>query len=419
MAFFNNNHAVTSGYAAEPDTTNNIQKRGRHVRIFSAAGAVLFAAAFFALGALYASLFPFLSGSSTRVITSVLQTIKSHYFYYDTDTENSIITGAIKGIAAYLGDDYAYYYTKEEYESLQTQDSGTYIGIGIVIQEEQPGIFVIMNVYAETSAEKAGLLPDDIIIGINGVSSDGLSLANLTALVLCESGAENEITVKRTDEVLTFKVTASEVYTPYVHSKMLADAAGYIHISGFHGKVTEEVREALNSLSEQGMERLILDLRDNLGGGLSEVKEVADIFMPEGLVITSVKSRNGKETIYYTENEGLSLPIVILVNGSTASASELLAAAMHDNGLALLVGTKTYGKGIVQSFFELNGGENGALKFTTDAYYTPNGVCIQGEGITPDILVKPFENTVYTYVYELAAKDDAQLQAALELFGER
>ena len=384
--------------------------RGTYIKW--AAGVILFAAVFFACGFIFARLFPKKNDPFSQV-QEVIGTVRSHFFFYSEETDRKIAEGALKGVAAYLDDPYAHYYTAEEYASLQKTDSGNYVGLGIVLQMQEDDC-VITSVYENAPAALAGVMAQDILLSVNGTNTVDLELSEITPLFCCDEGAENVLVIRRGEEKLTLTVIAGEVYTPYVHARMLSGNIGYIHISGFHGKVVEETKEAVAALQEQGMDRLVLDLRDDPGGMLTDVRNVADIFLPADCVIATLRSRTDKEKVYKTRSEGLSLPVAMIVNGGSASASELLAGAMHDNGAAVLFGTKTYGKGIVQTYYELQRGEFGAFKMTTEAYYTPAGICIQDEGITPDHIVEMPGNISYSNIYELTPEEDPQLRAAVD-----
>lgn len=390
----------------------------RSVYVKWAAGVFLFAAVFFFCGFLFARLMPD-KKDPLGTAEEVLRDIRSDFYYYDEETDKAISDGALKGMAAYLDDPYSEYFTAEEYAELQQSDSGSYVGVGILIQREDDGTVRVASVYDDGPADKAGLMAEDVLISVNGTSTGDLSLDDITALFCCGEGEENTLVILRSGEMMTLTVIAGEVYVPYVHARMLSERIGYIHISGFHGKVTEEVKEALNELTELGMDRLILDVRDNLGGTLSDVCKIAGLFLPDDSLITTLRSRKDKERIYRTNTEGIFIPIAMLVNGSSASASELLAGALHDNGAAVLFGTKTYGKGIVQTYYELDEGRNGAFKMTTQAYFTPAGVCIQDEGITPDHTVEMPEDLFYEEIYELTLEEDPQLSEALRYLEER
>ena len=392
------------------DRANRLS-RGTYIR--KAAEIVLFAAAFFAIGFAYARAFP-KKDDALAPVRKVMETVRAEYYYYDENTERALTEGALKGIAAYLTDTYAAYYTEEEYAALMKGDSGQYTGLGITITLTEEGACLIESVFEGGPAYEAGLLAGDIITVVNGQSTAGLTLGEISGRILTDDGAENTLTVQRGEESLTFTVTAGEVYTPYVHYRMLNADTGYIHISGFHGKVTEEVETAVETLRAQGMDRLVLDVRDDPGGLLTDVCDIADIFLPADCVITTLKSRSGREKVYRTKTDGLGIPVAMLVNEDSASASELLAGALHDNGAAVLFGTGTYGKGIVQTYYELDRGANGAFKMTTDAYFTPGGVCIQDEGITPDHTVEMPEDVRYTEIWELDPASDPQLSAAID-----
>lgn len=388
----------------------------RRMNIKIAAEVILLAAVFFTVGFFWARIMPFKSDPLSGA-REVVRDIRDHYYYFDEETEEKISVGVLKGIAAYLDDDYSAYYTQEEYAALTANDSGNNAGIGIQIKIEE-GDCTVVSVFEDSPAQKAGLVSGDILKAVNGSLTEDLSLNEAVQLFRIEAGNENTIIILRDNEEMTFKVTAGEYYVPYVHARMLNDHIGYIHISGFHGKVTDETETALRTLTEEGMDALVLDVRDNPGGTLTDVRKIADAFLPKGSVITTLKTRLGTVKEYKTELDGLNIPVAMLVNGDSASASELLAGALHDNGAAILFGTKTYGKGIVQTYFELDGGEKGAFKMTTEAYYTPADICIQKEGITPDHWVDLPENISYDYIYELTLEEDPQLSEAIRYLEE-
>ena len=248
---------------------------------------------------------------------------------------------------------------------------------------------------------------------INGVSYEGLDLSAFLSNVVAEDGAENTIKVLREGQELTFKIVAREVHSPSVAYRMLNETIGYIRISTFHGTCVEETETALSALREQGMTALVLDLRDNLGGSLYDALDIADFFLPKDHVITSLRSRSDAEQKFYTKTDGMDIPTVLLVNGYSASASELVAGALKDYEAAYLIGTRTFGKGIVQSYFNIPQ-TNGMLKITTEAYYTPNGVCVHGEGIEPDEVVELPEDAQRYSISVLPFELDTQLQAAID-----
>ena len=345
---------------------------------------------------------------SVRQMTNI---IRDHSFYYETD-EQELIDGALKGLAGAMGDSYAVYYTKEEYADLTKQNDRTFIGIGILTQINENGDVEILEVYDNTPASEAGLKPGDFIRKINGTGYEGLSLTDFLANVHAEDGAVNTFEIQRGAETLPFEIVAREVHTPAVSSRMLTDTIGYIHLETFHGTCVEEMQTAIRELRNAGMQTLVFDLRDNLGGSLYDAIDIADIFLPRDYVITTLRSRDGDVVEYKTKKSGIDIRMVLLVNGYSASASELVAGAFKDYGAAYLIGTKTYGKGIVQSFFEIEE-TKGWIKLTTDAYYTPNGVCVQDHGIIPDEIVElPEEAQAYS-IDRIPFELDLQLQAAI------
>lgn len=347
-------------------------------------------------------------------IADAIELVEEEYYFYDEDTREEIITGALKGIASYLDDKYAVYYTEEEYAELMQEDSGNYVGMGVQVSQEESGEFVLVSVYPNTPAQEAGLLVGDRLISANGQSAEGVDLDTFLDYLGHEEGDVNTVVVERKGEQMSFTVTMRQVYRPFVEYKMLSGNVGYICITEFHGDADEEVEKALEELKEQGMEKLVLDLRDNPGGSLTTVCSMAELFLPEDSLITTIRSRNEREETYYTHKAGTDIPMAVLINGSSASASELLSGALKDHGRAKLFGTTTYGKGIVQTLYGVRGYYKGTIKFTTDAYYTPNDVCIHGEGVTPDVEVELGEDVVYYAIYDIPYEEDTQLQAAVE-----
>ncbi len=391
-------------YSPEP------RMRSRRISVWLCMLCAVLAAAF---AVLFTSLYYVRRFSELQPVSEAVELVKKNYYFFDDETRDSMVTGAIKGLAAYMGDDYAEYYTKAEYEELLNSNSGSFIGMGVLVSDRGDSTFVITEVYDNTPAREAGMLVGDQLISANGEPAAGKSLDEFLSFITHGEGDVNTVTVLRDGQELTFTVTMRQVYSPYVTSRMLDDSIGYLYISGFHGQVVREVKDALADLKDRGMEALVLDVRDDLGGSLSDVCDIADVFLPKNAVITTVRSRVNKEVVYRAHSDGVDMPIAMLVNGYSASASELLSGALKDNGVAELFGTVTYGKGIVQTFFDINFGRDGTIKFTTDAYYTPGEVCIQGTGITPDHLVELPEGLTYYNIPSIPYESDTQLQAAV------
>lgn len=369
---------------------------------------VSFAAAWFAAKAKYTAE----NGQLVESVRQIREIIHDNFYYYDED-ETKLTNAALKGIAAATGDLYAEYYTEEEYGELTKQNQRTFVGVGILTQINGDGAVEIIDVYEDTPASEAGLLPGDILLEINGAAFDEtMTLSDFLDNVRAEDGASNAFVIGRGEEKLSFDIVVREVHTPSVSYRMLTNTIGYIHVQTFHGTCVEETKNAMKALRESGMQTLVLDLRDNLGGSLYDALDIADIFLPKNYIVTTLRTRDGHVTEYKTHDAGIDIRMVLLVNGYSASASELVAGALKDHGAAYLIGTKTYGKGIVQSFYEIPE-TKGWIKITTDAYYTPSGVCVQDNGIMPDRIIELSEEAERYSIDYIPFELDTQLQAAI------
>lgn len=325
------------------------------------------------------------------------------YFLFDSDVDYN--TGMLKGYIEALDDPYSVYYTRDEYEELMQTSSGTYSGIGVTVQQEAgTGIVSVIRVFSGSPAEEAGMQKDDILYKVEGDDISGMDLNLVVARIKGEAGTSVNLTVFRpsTNEYIDMKVERRVISIEVVTYEMLPDNIGYIEVSSFDEVTFEQFARAYEDLKARGMKSVIVDLRDNGGGLLTSVLSMLDYLLPEG-VLTYTEDRNGKRQYYNSEASAvLDIPMAVLVNGNTASASELFTGAVSDYDKAIVVGTKTFGKGIVQSIFDL--GDGTGLKLTTSRYYTPSGLCIHGEGITPDFLVDP----------ENDPEHDPQLEKAVE-----
>lgn len=354
-------------------------------------------------------------------LQNLAQTIRSEYFFYEEKEldESKLIDGAMRGMVGTLDDAYAQYYTEEEYNNLLSTNSGDYVGVGISVQAPDEFGSVVISVYAGSPADLAGIRPGDVITKVNGKETANLSMDELIACFSVDDTVPDEIVYLRDGEEMRASVLRSAVHINRVTSTIYPGNIGYIRILEFNGSVADDFWAAATALKEQGVRNLILDLRDNPGGGLNEVLQVAYHLIPKDQVIVTIRSKSGSERVYRSEgNEQLNMNLAVLVNGYSASASELLTGALKDYSLATIVGTQTYGKGIVQSFFHIREG-GGWAKFTTDAYYTPNDVCIQGVGIAPDLVVDLPEELKDVSIDLIDSAEDTQLQAALALFAQQ
>lgn len=350
--------------------------------------------------------------SESSILTDALSIIREHYYFYDPD-EDHLLDGAIEGMADSLNDVYAEYYSKEEYDALTQTNSGYYTGVGILLAQKDVGVFEIQSVYDDTPAARAGILAGDYLIAINGTAADGLDISTFLTYMKTEDGDENELVLQRGTETLTVTAIAERIYMPRVSCRMLTDTIGYIRLSAFHGECVEEMKNAIEELREQGMQSLVFDLRDNPGGDLYAATDIADLFLSKDLVITSLRSKTEETVTYQTKTEGYVFPMTVLVNGNSGSASELVTGALKDHGRAYIIGTQTYGKGIVQTYLPVTG-TGGRLKLTTEAYYTPSGVCIHEVGITPDAVVENPEEAKEYAIGSIPEELDEQLSAAVQ-----
>ena len=354
-------------------------------------------------------------------LQDLAETIQSQYYFYDDKKldNDKLVDSAMRGMIESLDDPYAQYYTEEEYNNLLTSNSGDYVGLGISVQTPDDAGSMIISVYTGGPADLAGLKKGDIITKVNGTATANLSLDALIACFSDEDDVPDQITYLRDGVETTVEIQRTEVHINRVTSTVYSGNIGYIHITEFNGSVASDFISAAEALQEQGIKNLIIDLRDNPGGGLNEVLSVANTLIPKGDLIVSIRSKSGDERVYNSEgDERFDMKLVVLVNGYSASASELLTGALKDYKLATIVGTQTFGKGIVQSFYHIS--ENGGwAKMTTDAYYTPNGVCIHGVGISPDIVVDLPESLKDLSIDLIDPAEDTQLQAAIGVFAQQ
>ena len=318
-----------------------------------------------------------------------------------------------KGLMASLGDPYSAYYTSEEYEELNAETTGSYQGIGVVMQQDaDTGEVKVLRCYEGGPGAEAGLLPEDVLIQVNGENVAGMELSEVVDLVKSSEGGTASLIISREGEsdYLEINVPLEEVNIPVVEYEMLEDNIGYISIYEFTGQAVSQYEEAFEELQSQGMKRMIIDVRNNPGGLLTSVCDLLEDMLPEGLMVYT-EDKDGKRQEYTCDGENeLEMPLVVLVNGNSASASEIFAGAIQDYGTGTIVGTTTFGKGVVQSLIPFTDGS--AIKTTTAKYYTPSGRCIHGTGIEPDVEVELTEGLEQKS--ELTYEEDNQLQTAVE-----
>lgn len=334
------------------------------------------------------------------------------YYYFEAPQREQLVKSAANGMVASLNDPYSAYFTDEEYQRYLSSINGAYDGIGVLIGQPTEDGAEILDVYEDTSASEAGLLAGDFIVAVDGTGVSGLTLEEISTLIARGNGEAVKLTIKRGEESFDVDVVSGTVNIKRVEHFLYNHHTGYIRISMFSGNCAEEFREAIKDLTERRMTCLVIDLRNNPGGLLKDVVSIADTLLGECTIVT-VRSNGGEEEVYTSNKKGVSVPVAIIVNENSASASEILAAAVQDNEAGIIVGMPTFGKGIVQTTRRLE--SNGAwLKLTTSAYYTPSGKSINGTGVTPDLEVDLPEEMKSTPIDKLDQEQDAQLWAALD-----
>lgn len=332
-------------------------------------------------------------------------------YYLDEIDEDQLKDYLYYGLVAGLGDPYAAYYNEEETQSMLDSSSGSYCGIGAVFSQNMlTGVVTVSRVYEGFPSYEAGILPEDILYKVEGEDITGQDLTNIVTKIKGEEGTEVTVTMLRGEEELDFTMTRRVIEVPTVEHEMLADNVGYIMISEFDGVTDEQFHEALTDLQSKGMECLIIDLRNNGGGSVESVSNIADELLPKGPIVFT-EYKDGERIERSSDASCVNLPMAVLMNDNSASASEILAGALQDYDAAEIVGIQSYGKGIVQSVIDLQDGT--ALKLTTAKYYTPNGNNIHGIGITPDVEIDLPEE-LKTLV-EIPYEEDVQLQKAIEV----
>lgn len=365
----------------------------------------------------------------TKKITTLQQIIDKYYLFDEdaTKVEDWIYKGMMYG----LNDPYTTYYTAEEYQKLSEDTEGEYHGIGVMIsQNRSTGIITVIKVFKDTPAAEAGMRPGDVLYKVGDMEVTGMDMDILVKdYIKGKDGSEVALTVFRQDEgeYVDLKMERRNVTVQTVEYQMLEDHVGYIAVSQFDVVTADQFKAAVDDLEKQGMKKLLVDLRNNPGGVLDAVVGMLDYILPDDLMIEGDKDlvrtnteatllvymadKNGKGgQEYASDGHSLDIPLAVLVNGESASASEVFTGAMKDYGRATVVGTKTFGKGIVQNLIPLDNGT--AIKMTTAHYYTPSGFDLHGKGIEPDVEVELKEELKNQITVDV--KEDNQIQAALK-----
>lgn len=338
-------------------------------------------------------------------IDKIDKLISSYYLNPEDIDLDKLEQGIYAGYVAGLEEDYTTYYTPEEFASVMESTSGKYSGIGAYVsQNMSTGLITIVKPFEGGPAAEAGIQKDDILYAVEGEEVSGEDLNMVVAKLKGEEGTSVQVTIYRAseDKYIDVEVTRAVVDVPTVSYRMLEDQIGYIQISEFGEVTAEQFAAAAEDLEAQGAQSFIFDLRDNGGGLLDSVCDILDTVLPKELLVYTEDKDGNREEEWALDDDRIDVPMAVLVNGNTASASEIFTGALKDYDEAEIIGTTTFGKGIVQSIIPLSDGS--AVKLTSAKYYTPSGVCIHGTGIEPDKVVE----------YDREAEEDNQLRAAMD-----
>ena len=341
-------------------------------------------------------------GSKVAGKLNALNSVLSNKFYFDQADEEKSADSIYKAYLSSYDDKYTVYYTADEYKKLMESTSGKFYGVGALCSINESGGVMVLDAFEDGPAYKAGVRDGDVVIKVDDTDITGMDLSSAVALIKGDKGTQVNLTIVRDDKTYVFSIIRVEIITKTVDYKMMENSIGYIQISQFDEVTTEQFKEALTDLNNQGLKGLIVDIRSNPGGLLNVVVDIVDEIIPKGLIVyTDDVNGNRKEYNGSSDNE-ITVPMAVLVDGNSASAAEIFAGAVQDYGKGKIIGTQTFGKGIVQTIQPLTDGS--AIKYTIAQYYTPKGQVIQGNGVTPDMVVELPKD----------ATEDLQLDAALE-----
>jgi len=355
----------------------------------------------------------FMTDDMVKKIDKLYSTIRSEYFLEEVSDED-LETGLYKGLMAALGDPYSEYYTPEEYMDLIQGSEGIYYGIGAYVSmDSELNMPKISGVFKNSPALEAGLRANDLIYMVGDEYMSGKTLSEVVSYIRGEENTTVDVTIIRDGEEMVVTVTRRRVEAPTVESKMLDDNMGYLQITEFDDVTTNQFKNAMAELYADGMKGLILDLRANPGGNLATVVEIAQELLPEGTIVYT-ETKEGKRKTYTCDGKKeIKIPMVVLVDGNSASASEILAGAIQDYKKGTLVGKTTFGKGIVQTVRSISR-DGSAIKLTVSGYFTPNGRNIHKIGIEPDVECE-FDSELY---YNSENPIDTQLEKAKEVLAD-
>ncbi|MBQ3569026.1 MAG: S41 family peptidase [Anaerotignum sp.] len=359
---------------------------------------------------------PFEIPLSRAAKTEIMESYLDKYYVEDFD-ETLVEEMLFSGMAAGVGDRYTYYMPAENLDQYLENANGNFDGVGIEVFTNQEGEVVISRVMEGQPAETAGMQEGDVIIGVDGEDMRGKLVNDVAAKIRGKAGTPVTIQVlrKSTGETLEMTMDRAVVVMESVDSRMMNGNIGYISITGFKENTYEQFKRALDTMLEQGMEGLVLDLRDNPGGLVKSVYHIGEELLPEGTMVYTLDKKENRDDLK-CDGEYLDIPLAVLVNENSASASEILAGAVKDTGRGRLIGMQTFGKGLVQRLFTLPDGSG--LNVTIQKYYTPNGTSIHGVGVAPDEVLQLPEKYLSTALRDIPEAEDNQLQKAVEVLQE-
>ncbi len=360
------------------------------------------------------------NGGMAAKLKAIDTYLESDYLY-DEYNQKEMNEAALKAYVEAVDEPYTHYYTKEEFESYVGGVEDSYVGIGVVISVDEEAEKIIVVAPTEDSpAYKAGIKPGDYITAVDGVPYNGNEMDECVSSIKGgKAGTKVTVTIERDSEEKDYEIERASISSNSVSSEMIDGEIGYLRISSFNmnepgsnENTFTEFETNIKSLQNSGMKKLVIDLRDNPGGVLDVVCSIADYLLPEG-IITYTETKHGQRTEYKSDADELNIPMVVLINGNSASASEILTGALKDFERAEIIGEKSFGKGIVQSVLPFMDGSG--ISLTSAKYYTPSGVCIHGVGIEPDYVVEAPEEYEGYYASQIPENEDLQLQKALEI----
>lgn len=340
-------------------------------------------------------------GSEVEGKLNAIDSVLESFYFGDVDDETAK-DNIYKAYLSSYGDKYTMYYTADEYKALKESTNGKFYGIGAVCQLSGEGGVLLVDVYDNGAGYQAGLRSGDRVVNVDGRDITGMELSSAVALIKGDKGTSVTLEVIRGTERLTFSAVRDAVEAKTVSYTLLDNNIGYLSISQFEEVTTKQFKAAVEDLQSQGMKGLVIDIRNNPGGLLDTVVGMLKYMLPDGLIVYIEDKQGNRKEYKGQDNDEFNLPLAVLVNGNSASASEIFAGAIQDYGKGTIIGTQTYGKGIVQTVKPLTDGS--AIKFTIAKYFTPKGQDIHGKGVTPDMVVE----------YDTDADVDTQLDAAIK-----